>query len=124
MFEIFSFTQGQLQDYYNNALEDFQIAQNSHIPKVVFKFCYDALLKFAIFICAKNNLRVKSRQGHHVELLNKMAEILNNMDIKVIGNEIRNKRNIDLYSGGGTITKKEAKEYMKWLESVVSNINS
>ena len=73
MFEKFSFSQKQVNKYYQSALKDFNIAQKSNVPEVSFRFGYDSLLKLAIAVCAGNNLRIKSRQGHHVELINKLV---------------------------------------------------
>lgn len=119
MFEKFKFSERQIKNYYNSALKDYRIARKSDVPEVIFKFAYDALLKLAIAICAKNCLRIKARQGHHVELLKKMADFLKNKDIKIIGDEMRAKRNLDIYGGGVFISGKEAKEYFEWLKSVI-----
>ncbi len=97
MFEKFEFSGRQVKNYYKSAMRDCQIASGSDIPEVVFKFCYDALLKLAIAVCAKNGLRIKARQGHHIELLGRMADFLKNNDIKIIGDEMRAKRNLDIY---------------------------
>ena len=118
MFVKFNFSAIQIKKYYQAAVNDFKIARQSNIPEVIFKFSYDALLKLAIAVCAKNNLRVKARQGHHVELIKKLALILNDSDIKVIGDAMRAKRNLDLYSGGAAITPKEASEYLDWIKDI------
>ena len=118
MFERFSFAPKQIERYYKSAQRDFNIAQTSDIPEVAFKFSYDAILKLAIAVCAKNNSRVKSRQGHHTELINKLSEILRNEDIRVIGQEMRAKRNWDLYGGGALISKKEADEFLIWTKKI------
>ena len=119
MFEKQKFTDRQIEKYFNSALRDFKIAVNSEVPEVIFKFCYDSLLKIAITICARNNLRVKSRAGHHIELLKKLAECLDNEDILIVSNEMRKKRNFDLYSGGVLTSEKEALEYKEWLKKIV-----
>lgn len=118
MFEKFRFSQKQIDIYFRSATRDFKIASNSVIPEVVFKFCYDALIKLAIAICAKNNLRIKARQGHHIELLGKLAVFLEDKDIEIIGNKMRSKRNLDLYGGGVFISNKEAEEYRNWLKKL------
>lgn len=118
MFEKFAFTARQIDQYYKSASRDLKIAQTSAIPEVIFKFSYDALLKLAIAVCAKNNLRVKSRQGHHTELINKLSEIIKNEDTKIIGQEMRAKRNWDLYGGGALISKKEAGEFLIWTKKI------
>lgn len=119
MFEKRKFTDRQIEKYFNSALKDFKIAHNSDVSEVIFKFCYDSLLKIAIAVCAKNNLRVKSRAGHHFELFKKLSECLDNEDIFVMGNEMRKKRNFDLYDGGILISEKEALNYKEWLKKIV-----
>ena len=116
MFEHFSFTDRQIEQYSLSARRDLNIAIQSSIAEVMFTFSYNALLKLAIAVCAQKGLRVKSKSGHHIELLRKLAEFLEDPEIEEIGNEMRNKRNWDLYNGGGIISQKEAKEY---LESIV-----
>jgi len=118
MFEKFVFTRHQVDKYYASAVRDLKIARRAEETEVSFRFCYDSLLKLAIAVCAKNNLRVKARQGHHIKLIDKLAEILHNQDIKIIGQEMRSKRNWDLYGGGIIISKKEAKEYLKWTADI------
>ncbi|MBA3047658.1 hypothetical protein KKC83_02175 [Patescibacteria group bacterium] len=123
MFEKFAFSENQIKNYYNSSTRDFKIALESDVPEVIFKFCYDALMKAAIAVCARNKLRVKSRQGHHIELLKKLSEILGNEDINLIGNEMRSKRNFDLYSGGTLISEKEARAYLSWLKIVFKQVD-
>ncbi len=124
MFEKFSFTSVQIKNYYLSSQRDFNIANKIDIPEVVFKFTYDSFLKLAIAVCAKNSLRVKSKPGHHIALINKMAELLNNKDIEIIGNEMRNKRNIDLYTGDTLISKKDAFEYRDWFKNLFFDIKN
>lgn len=85
---------------------------------LIFRLAYDAMLKFAIYLCTKNGLRVKARQGHHVALIHKLSEYLKNEDVEIIGNSMRLKRNWDLYDGGAVITEKEADEYRKFANSI------
>lgn len=118
MFEKFIFSHEQVSRYYKSALRDLNIARNANENEVAFRFCYDALLKLAIAISAKNNLRIKSRQGHHIKLIDKLSEVLKDKDIKIIGQEMRERRNWDLYSGGIMISQKETKEYLKWTENI------
>lgn len=119
MFKKQEFTDRQIGNYFKSAIKDFKIADDSNVPEIVFKFSYDSLLKIAIAICAKNNLRVKSRVGHHIDLVKKLSEYLNEADIFAMGNEMRKKRNFDLYSGGVLISKKEAANYKEWLKKII-----
>ncbi|MFH0951408.1 MAG: hypothetical protein V1765_02965 [bacterium] len=120
MFENFKFTNNQIDKYFNSAQRDLTIAKTSAVTEVAFRFAYDSLLKLAIAICAHHGLRVKARQGHHAELISKLAELLNNSDIEVIANEMRTKRNWDLYGGGALISAKETREYLCWIEDIFS----
>jgi hypothetical protein len=120
MFEPFNFSREQIEKYYQAALHDFKIAKDSRIPEIIFNFSYNGLIKLAIAFCAKNKLRVKSQQGHHIELIRKLAEFLNDIDIELIGNEMRQKRNRDLYEGGIIITDKQAREYLDYILKIVT----
>ncbi len=124
MFEKFSFSKKQIQNYYKSSLRDFEIASKSDIPEVSFRFCYDSLLKLAITICAVNGLRVKARQGHHVELIEKFSTFLKDKDAEVIVNGMRSKRNWDLYGGGAITSEKEAKEYVVFAKSVFNKADN
>jgi len=118
MFEKFDFTTQQIIKFWDKAVRDFRLAEQAREIEIIFVFTYEAMLKVAIAVCAKNNLRVKARRGHHIELIDKMAEILNDQDIKQVGNEIRTKRNRGLYSGGDTVSRKEADFYCKFVKQI------
>ena len=85
-------------------IRDFELAKGVKEVEIIFVFTYEAMLKVAIAVCAKNNLRVKARRGHHIELLDKMAEILKDADIGQISNGMRSKRNRGLYSAGDMVS--------------------
>ena len=120
MFEKFHFTQKQIDQYLAAALRDKKIAVDSATPEVIFHFCYNCLIKLGMAVCAENGLRVKSRQGHHLELIKKLAECLGDNDIQTIMDKMRQKRNWDLYGGGTVITGTEAKEYLARTEEIVA----
>ncbi len=85
MFEEFDFSKKQIDGYYKAAIADLKIARNSDEPEVIFRFSYEAFLKISIAVSAINGLRVKSKQGHHIALIEKLAEQLNFDDINIIG---------------------------------------
>ncbi|PIS32113.1 hypothetical protein COT40_01785 [Candidatus Peregrinibacteria bacterium CG08_land_8_20_14_0_20_41_10] len=118
MFEHFSFSKTQLEKYYQSAKRDFQIANTADVPEVSFHFCYNALVKLAITICAIKGLRVKSKKGHHIELIKRMSLYLNDPEIEILASEMRAKRNWDLYGGGTLISIKEAKSYLNWAREI------
>jgi len=118
MFEKFRFSRKQIEKYYKSAGRDLRIATEADVPEVRFRFCYDALLKLAMVVCAENGLRVKSRRGHYVELIRKLAFFLKDSEIEILADEMRSKRNWDLYGDGIIISQKEAKEYLDWTKKV------
>ena len=118
MFEKFRFSRKQIEKYHKSAIRDLKIAAEADVPEVRFRFCYDALLKLAMAVCAENSLRVKSRRGHHIELIKKLALFLKDPEIEILADEMRSKRNWDLYGGGIAISQKEAKEYLNWTKKI------
>ncbi len=123
-FQKRSFAEKSVKRYFNNALKDVHIAQENTCPEVIFKFSYDALIKSGISLIAFYGYKTKSRQGHHIKILEKMAQIIKNNDIESIGDRMRRKRNLDLYDGGVIISKKEADGYLEFIKSVIINVES
>ena len=75
-------------------------------------------------VCAKNNLRVKSRAGHHVELIEKLAEYLKDEKIEDTASKMRMKRNRDLYDGGTSTSGKEAAFYLNFCRKLVADADA
>jgi len=88
-FQKLNFTPTQLKNYRLAVSHDLQIAKSSSQPEVIFEFSYKALMRFGIALIAKNGYRVRSITGHHVKILEKMAEILNDENILILGNKMR-----------------------------------
>lgn len=76
------------------------------------------MIKIGICLISFHNYRVKSRSGHHIKILKKLTQILNNDHIKIMGNKMRKKRNFDLYEGGVMIARKEANDYLSFVKQV------
>lgn len=119
-FQKIKFSQDQLKHFLNSAKRDLVISEQSDIPEVIFTFAYDALLKLGIYVIAKQGYKVKSRSGHHIKILEKLAQIINNEDVFILGNKMRQDRNLGLYSGGSSVTEKEALEYLAFIKKVFS----
>jgi len=117
-FQKINFTKEQISDYFLSAKRDLEIAKDSKRTEVVFKFSYDALIKLGIALIAEKGRKVRSAQGHHVKILEKMSDILKNEDIETIGNKMRQDRNHDLYDGEMTISKKQTTEYLKFIDGL------
>ena len=113
------FTEKEISRYLKSAVRDFEIASKNKEPEVVFSFSYFALIKIGIILIASCGYRVKSRMGHHMRILEKMSEILDDEDAGVIGDKMRSKRNSDLYERGVLITQKESKYYLDFIERLI-----
>ena len=85
-------------------MHDLKIAEASDITDVIFKFSYDALIKLGITLIAKKGYKVRSTTGHHVKILEKLSQLLKDEDILVLGNKMRQERNVNLYDGGFFVT--------------------
>lgn len=84
---------------------------------------YNALIKAGIaLIAAKGGVKVRSVTGHHIKIIEKMAEILKDETVLAVGNAMRTKRNEDFYGGGIFISEKESTEYLEYVKSVLSRI--
>jgi len=93
-FTKFRFTGEQIRRYFDNALRDLTIAKEDTHNEVIFSYCYNALIKAGIaLLAAKGGVKVRSIQGHHIKIIEKMAEILKDEAILTIGNTMRMKRN-------------------------------
>ena len=111
-FQKTAFSKAQIAQFIASAERDLKIAEDSAVPEVVFKFSYDSLIKTGLTLIAKKGYRVRSKPGHHIKLIEKIAEILQDGDVAVWANKMRQDRNIDLYSGGTEIGEKESAEYL------------
>ncbi len=116
-FQKLAFKEKQIDQFLMSALHDLKIAQDSDVPDVVFKFSYDALIKLGIMLIAKKGCKVRSTAGHHVKILEKLSQILKDEDILVLGNKMRQERNVNLYDGGFFVGEKDSLEYLKFVKS-------
>jgi len=95
------------------------MAKKVNIREVRFQYAYMALIKGGIALLSHQQVRIKSFPGHQVKIIEKMAQILNDETIETLGNWMRQKRNLDFYSGGIEITEKECQEYLDFAEKVL-----
>ena len=107
----FKFSQEEIEKNLANALRDLDIAKKVNILDVRFHYAYMALIKGGIALLSRHQVRIKSVPGHQAKIIEKMAELLNDDSIAVLGNVMRQKRNLDFYSGGIEVTEKECREY-------------
>ena len=112
-FQKFIFSKKQLKQYFDNAFKDFEIAECNDNPNVIYRFCYDAVIKLGIAIIATKNYKVRSIRGHHIKILETIEKILNlEAEINYF-DRIRRQRNIDLYEGGIDFTETDAKNLLE-----------
>lgn len=123
-FNKFNFTKDQIKKNLNNAFKDLNIAKKDQILEVKFNYAYTALIKAGIALLSFYRVKVRSVPGHHVKIIEKIAQILKDDSIADIGNLMRSKRNVDFYAGGIEVTKKECKEYIEFVDKVLENVKN
>jgi len=121
-FAKIKFTPDQIKKNLKNAQKDLNIAKKVDILEVKFNYAYTALIKAGITLLSHNQVKIKSVPGHHIKIIEKLAHILKDDDIEDIGNIMRSKRNLDFYAGGIEVTKKECREYVNFVEKVLTRI--
>jgi len=115
-FQKLKFTPDKIAQFIASAERDVAIAVESGVPEVVFKFAYDALIKIGMALIAGRGYKVRSRVGHHVKIIEKIAEILNDPDVVVLGNKMRQDRNVDLYEGDGHVSEKDSQACLAFVK--------
>jgi uncharacterized protein (UPF0332 family) len=123
-FSHIKFSGSEVKRHFENALKDLNIAETDEILDVKFNYAFSALIKAGIALLSHHQVKTKSVPGHHVKIIEKLAEILKDDSINDIGNAMRSKRNIDMYSGGIEITEKECQEYIDFIKRVVSRVKA
>lgn len=121
-FVKFQFTKEQVEKNFVNASKDLNIAKVDKIVEVKFNYTYNAFIKSGITLLSFYKIKVRSIPGHHMKLIEKIAEILKDDTIEEIGNIMRQKRNLDFYDGGVEVTEKEWKEYLSFVEKIFKKI--
>ncbi len=123
-FSKFTFSIQQTKKNFDNALKDLRIAKEDKILDVKFNYTYTALIKGAIALVSFYNVKVRSVPGHHIKIIEKLAEILDDNLVSDMGNVMRSKRNTDFYSGGIEVTEKECREYIEFTDKVLNKIKT
>lgn len=118
----FIFSEGQTLQHLKNAEKDLAIAHKDDILDVKFNYAYTSLIKGGVALLAHNGLKIKSIPGHHATIIDYLARALEEDEINAVGNAMRAKRNIGMYSGGTEITEKECRDYIAFVEKVVAKI--
>lgn len=123
-FISFTFTKMQVKRNFENALKDLNIAKADKFLDVNFNYAYSALLKAGLALLSYQNKKVKSTPGHHIKIIEALAESLKDSTIEDLGEVMRSKRNIGMYSGGVEVTEKECQEYIDFVSKVISKVKA
>jgi len=99
-----------------------EIARKVNILDVKFNYAYSALIKGGIALLSHCQLKVKSIPGHQAKIIERIARILKDESIEALGNLMRQKRNLDFYSGGVEVTEKECEECIDFAQSVLKRV--
>lgn len=121
-FVRFNFSDRQIEKNLASAIKDLEIAKKVDILDVKFNYAYSALIKGGIALLSHSQLKVKSIPGHQAKIIENLAQILKDDSIESLGNMMRQKRNLDFYSGGVEVTEKECEEYINFTESVLKRV--
>lgn len=125
-FKKYSFTKEEIGLFLANSKRDLDIAEKSGVPEVIFRFGYDAMIKAGIALIAFYGFKVKSVPGHHFVIIRKLSELLGGKFAPVFDfcNEMRRKRNIDLYAGGAVISGQEANGLLAVAEKIYKTVEA
>lgn len=118
----FNFSAEQIDKNLANAEKDLAIAKEDAILDVKFNYTYNVLLKAGIALLSAKQIRLKSVPGHHIKIIEALAEALKDQSITDMGQAMRSKRNLDMYSGGIEVTEKECREYLIFVEDVLARV--
>lgn len=118
-FNKIEFNEKQIDNILISARKDLLVAKNSKIIEVIFRFSYDSLLKFGMYVLAKNGYKTRSIPGHHQKIIERVSIILNNKLFFIVGERMRRQRNFDLYECVFTVSDKEAFEYLNFVVGFV-----
>lgn len=117
-FSTQAFTADELEKLRKSAEKYLAISKKNREAEVKFHFTYMTLIKIGIYLIAKEGYRVKSRPGHHQMIIERLAELLKNEDVMLIGDKMRRSRNMDFYSADGMITETEAEKDFEFVEKI------
>lgn len=121
-FTKFNFSDTEIRRNLENAVKDVGIAQKDTILEVKFSYAYTAFIKSGLALLSFYKIKVKSVPGHHVKIIEQISRILKDEAVVEMGDVMRSKRNLDFYGGGVEVSEKEVKEYISFVESVLSRI--
>jgi hypothetical protein len=117
-FQPLDFSSQQLEDIWLSAKRQLEIASDSDVPEIVFKFSYEALVKLGILILAQNGYKIRSIPGHHRKIIETTSLILQDDSFRLMGEQMRRQRNMDLYDCAFLVSDKDVKEYLDFIKDI------
>jgi hypothetical protein len=121
-FRKFQFLPEQLKRNLRNAQNDLKIARRISLSSVRFTYSYTALIKAGIALLSCEQLKVRSVPGHHSMIIEHLADVMEDRTIADMGEAMRSLRNQDFYGGGILVTDKDSREYLRFVERVLNEV--
>ncbi|MCK4666110.1 hypothetical protein KAU33_05150 [Candidatus Dependentiae bacterium] len=123
-FTNIEFSNESIHKFLESSHRDYKIATESKEEIVSFMFIYNSIIKASIALMAHHGLKLRSIPGHHKILLETVKELLgskfqSNLDLF---QDMRKRRNSDLYKCSIHISKTEIKEYLKEAKALLHHI--
>jgi hypothetical protein len=112
----------QLKRNLRNAQNDLKIARRISLSSVRFTYSYTALIKAGIALLSCEQLKVRSVPGHHSMIIEHLADVMEDRTIADMGEAMRSLRNQDFYGGGILVTDKDSREYLRFVERVLNEV--
>lgn len=117
-FQKFAYTSQQIGKYFQNAAKDLQLAKGLESSEAAYRIGYESIIKVGIAVIAKHGYKVRSNMGHHYKILQKIADITGLRDEINFLQQVRRKRNIDLYEGGFSFSETDVRNLIGVAEKI------
>jgi hypothetical protein len=92
-----------------------QFIPEDHILKSMIKL---GMIKSGIALIAKRGYKIRSAIVASCKILEKVSKLLDNEDILVLGNKMRQERNTNLYDVGFFVGEKDSLEYLNFVKGI------
>ncbi|MBT6068628.1 hypothetical protein HOG48_02635 [Candidatus Peregrinibacteria bacterium] len=121
-FKSFNFSKESIEMMLESAEKNMLIAGYTDIPEVIFTFAYKAFIKTGIILIALRGYKARPIPGHHERIIEAIAVLLEDENVKKLGNEMREKRNFDLYAGVLLINSAESLNYLRFVKKTFEQV--
>jgi len=118
LFQKQIFDASTVKKFLREAEVDLGLAYQNSEPRAQFWFVYSSFLRCGMALMATRGYRVRSKEGHHIFIIQKIAEILNDSSILDAGDYMRKKRNKDAYREIVSPTEEEISRYLNFVSDI------